>query len=132
MEMENLMLQRFKVIADYPNSKFEIGTILTPIRKETNYYKDVESGEMAFHPEKFPNIFQPLAWWMDRKVEELPEYIKNIGGNRFYKLLDASQNGRRFHDENEMELRTFQSWADNYLPCTPQDYHTFIENKKVK
>lgn len=29
--------------------------------------------------EKFPNLFQPLEWWQERKKEDMPAYVKQTG-----------------------------------------------------
>jgi hypothetical protein len=69
MTNEELMTPRFRVIADYPNSLFKIGEILTGNQrlfcdKNSERYSD------------FPNIFQPLEWWEERSLEDLPKYLR--------------------------------------------------------
>ncbi len=63
---EELMKPRFKVISDYPKTPFEIGEILQ--------YNNNEVGAIQYRND-YPAIFQPLQWWEERTVEEMPEYV---------------------------------------------------------
>lgn len=90
--IEHLLSPRFKVIADYPGSEFQLGITI-----EYGSYPEGEQGEKClfvtlpelplkevwpnpsvFHEfEKYPRIFFPLSWWEDRKMEEMPKYLKS-------------------------------------------------------
>jgi hypothetical protein len=66
MTNEELMLPRFNVIADYPNSSFDIGDILEQDEKhKTNYWVKLQLYTSRY-PDKYPNIFRKLEWWEER------------------------------------------------------------------
>lgn len=80
MTTEELLIPRFKVIADYPNSLFTIGDILkyNNVLGDFIYYD--EEGIVRITPKYYPAIFKLLNWWEERSIEELPEYVKNADG----------------------------------------------------
>jgi hypothetical protein len=58
-------MSRFVVIADYPDSPYQIGEIITD--------KDYPINKLSF-----PEIFEPIGWWQNLKQEDLkslPKYI---------------------------------------------------------
>src|SRR6188768_1239401 len=66
---EDLMKPRYKVIADYPGSPFDVNEIIIdngarPDDKSYPTYLD-----------RYPNIFKAMEWWEHRKIEDMPEYI---------------------------------------------------------
>lgn len=79
MNNEQLMLTRYKVIADFPNSDMDTGEIYT--RLPTGNWKcnrDSRGYGAATVPQFhcFPHLFKRLEWWEDRAPEEMPEYVK--------------------------------------------------------
>jgi len=81
MSIEDLLKPRYKVIADYPNSPYEIGDLLTNngsfLITITHFWD--EWGELQkqknFHEEsdvlKYPHLFKKLKWWEERTPEEI-------------------------------------------------------------
>jgi hypothetical protein len=83
---------------------------------------------------QFPANISILQWWEDRKPEEMPEYVKCIRGAKkglYFKIADASQNFREWHNDGEIELIHFQRFPEFYEPATPADYEA-QSNKKNK
>lgn len=68
-QIEKLLLPRFEVIADYPNSNWSIGEIIT------------DAGEFSTKHiyRKYPHLFRELKWWEKRGASELPEYFNYKG-----------------------------------------------------
>ncbi len=73
---------------------------------------------------KFPHLFQPLEWWEERHETEMPEYVKGKKGEKVFKLLDATQNGRRWHNNEEMELSHLLRHGSHYLPATKEEFES--------
>lgn len=76
MIKEELLKPRYKLIVDYPSNILEVGTIVNASTNEL----------IAFY-NKYPNIFQLLPWYAERKVEDiaLVEQIwKDIKGYEGY------------------------------------------------
>lgn len=75
------MTPRYLVIADYPNSHYEIGQII-----ELSLPKDAGGWDMvtlANNEEimpKYPHLFRLLHWWEYRDEKEMPEYVNSESG----------------------------------------------------
>lgn len=87
MTTEQLLIPRYKVIADYPRSKYNIGDILElPVKvlctncatgeKQLEYAQTHGDTESDF--DSYPAIFRRMNWAEERKPEELPEYVKHV------------------------------------------------------
>lgn len=78
MTREELLKPRYKVIADYPRSNFNIGDIWPDVAAEwtTKEQIDYTLEEMS----KYPSLFKKLEWWEEREPEDMPEYLKHYDG----------------------------------------------------
>ncbi len=79
MTIEELMKPRYKVVDSFPFNKFyKVGDILTDDGKTVVTNQD---GEVMFACEfnNYPNVFQSLEWWEERKIEDMPKYLKQTG-----------------------------------------------------
>lgn len=82
---EKLLKPRYKLIALYPQCQWELGEILI-VESDGELYSPiggyVQSKYIVKEKEalKYNSIFKLLDWWMDRKIEELPEYVKYPSG----------------------------------------------------
>jgi hypothetical protein len=83
MTTEELLAKRYKVTAPYPGCVFKVGDILTyrstTFEMKYEVYTDQNNRTTTFnHFDEFPHLFQPLPWWSDRAVEDMPEYLRII------------------------------------------------------
>ena len=76
MNVQDLMIPRVKVVSGYPDSPYKVGDIM------------VFDGDLTIHPNgmditsKYPHIFQPLPWYAERDIEDIPKYVRvNIKGH---------------------------------------------------
>lgn len=114
----DLLTPRFKVIADYIGNNVEVGTIFT--------------SDIGEYYEKFPANFKRLEWWEERKLEEMPEYVKQEG------LVDSK--GRPV-PKRILKIRTHftsdeNNWRSGNVKCFTSDdskthlysemYHDFL------
>ncbi len=104
MTTEQLLKPRYKVIADYPNSKFEVEQILM--------------GQYIAYADKYPAIFKPLEWWVEREPSELPEYLQR--GKGFYKVDKYAIKHDCVYINEEIEELIY------YAPATLSDYTAYI------
>lgn len=78
MTKEELMMPRFKVIADYPDSQLTVGAV---------YYADggiAEGQTVVSNPDNYPHLFKKLQWHEERKPEDMPMFLKRHTGNAVY------------------------------------------------
>ena len=82
MTSEELLKPRYKIIAAIPFKEEEdfwrVGEILD---RNWGWHGDDEDG-FKYHISDYPHLFKKLEWWEERKVEEMPEYVKLIIGNK--------------------------------------------------
>lgn len=134
MTIEQLMQPRWKVLADYPQSVYTVGEIL--------FYKDVTSSIGAFFRE-YPHLFKKLEWWEERKVEDMPMYLKHewvvdslnkpvasivVKVQSHFKCYNKVQ--ECYSPSNFTTTLGFRerSYFD-YLPSTEQEYLNYQSNK---
>lgn len=78
MSVEELLKPRYKVIAEWPESTFEIGQIIT----KSDLVEDWLQTDNFLHGfklsavEKYPHLFKKLEWWEERKLEDMPKYVR--------------------------------------------------------
>jgi len=78
-------------------------------------------------------LFKKLEWWEDRKVEDMPRYVKMIG---YVKPCTDNpekfelKKGQVFKPEkwglNSFEVRHWVFAASLTIPATEQEYKTFL------
>lgn len=79
MTAEELLRPRFKVIADYPESMFDIGKI--------EECAEAHHGCVTFYG-KYPAIFKRLDWWEERAEGDMPEYLKHKKFGYAHKVVE--------------------------------------------
>lgn len=127
LSKEELLVPRFKVIADFPYNPFNIGQILTPFFVEDSpnikkWYVQNDYDYSWINVEEYPAIFKPLEWWEDRSFEELPEYLKFSSGE-VYKVLKYTKDHFTIDPKQHA---TSNRWPINWLsvisPSTRDEY----------
>jgi hypothetical protein len=131
--VEELMLPRYKVMADYPDSEFQVGEVLLQCKDgvrlvslSRNMYVD------WFKVEKWPSIFNKLEWWEERKTKELPDYVRDDNG--VYKV-------KEWHTESAPKCSVFIIPAvhkgytedcsycplySDFMPATAEEYAAYL------
>lgn len=136
MTKEQLIIPRYEVVADYPNSRFAVGDILQQAPLEYCFKVGVLTtsdtvigiADVLAHP----HLFHPLKWWEKREIGDMPEYVRinavnhtNIN-NTFQKVevwtdeayLRASVNGGYWYS------------ADELLPSDLAEFEAYLNRKK--
>ena len=84
-----LLMPRYRVIADYPNNKFKVGDILyvhyhKPYHSNNTCTKDkIFDGYTGMwidlsEVEKHPHLFKSIDWFWGRKESDMPKYLKFV------------------------------------------------------
>lgn len=136
--MEDLMIRRYKVIADYPQSILPVGAVFymdkihvyitSPngaVSKQSNYYTQ--------SPEKYPTIFKPLEWWEERKLEDMPMYLKTSGMKEVFKVIewDMKTITGKTDERNGCCCSLYNYNPEHgYFPATEIEYNNYIKSKK--
>ncbi len=137
METKDLLKPRYKVIADYPENTLEVGQILI----ESDVFDDWLQTDNFLHGIKkscavlYPHLFQPLPWYADRKVEEMPEYVKFIQDEPYYQLdkgvvISWQELDEYIKSRSELELLSHPIILMGYAePATKEEYEHYLKNQ---
>ena len=129
-KVNELMKPRWKAISPtnehYPNSPFTVGDIYSESAIQFS------TGDNAIG---YPHLFQPLPWYAERTVEEMPGFVKSDDEDQFvlkvekYLLHKESKNIWAFEYlwENESDIKRMS--LNGWIPCTSHDYETYLKSK---
>lgn len=117
-KIERLMMPRIIVTAPMPGLDYSIGDVILP--------HPVHGFDIFPYPDKYPHLFKRLEWWADRKIEDMPKYLKHKLKDQdftFHKIIKWDLE-RLFAFENENRGCDLLLWSAkyNYLPATESDY----------
>lgn len=118
MTVKKLLQPRWEVIADYPDSAFEMGGIED--RDWTRYVNgEDESDGIIWQISQYPHLFKPLEWWEKRKIEELPDYVMYSG--KVYKVTEKYEASVKCEKHPSDGIGLDVSWSV-CIPSTEEDY----------
>lgn len=121
MSVEELLSPRYEIIADYPLSRFIIGTILISEKDRFgNWYVPSNAGDsLHFDIDEYPHLFKPLRWWENRDIKDMPKYIRHKNGTCF--LVKQWTNSPHFG--GIWYLKENKSiWSNAVEPITKEQY----------
>lgn len=131
MTKEQLLVPRWKCIANYPGNTFYIGEIfeipldckLQQIVLEGNDYSSVD---LDIDPNFYPAIFEKLEWWEDRQLENMPEYVKYIGTTTYFWIKPnqiVKSNWKKVKSKFKMcEISCHDFIPNVWEPSTEEEY----------
>lgn len=92
---EALMIPRYKVIADYPGTAFEVGEIVRGDKKNVcvNVLSEVDSYIPVKLLDDYPAIFRRMNWAEERKAGEIPDYVADKTTGIIYEVTDYAISG---------------------------------------
>lgn len=127
--IEGLLKPRIKCIAADTSGDWEVGTIIEfsniyPYSGFTYIHKDKALAPEYFY--QFPHLFKRLEWWHERKIDELPKYLKSVLLPHHYVIVDRPYMS---FFEGGKDGEYFEAPYHEYIPCTEEEYLTFIQSK---
>lgn len=131
MSTEDLLLPRYKLLADYPLNIIEIGAVFDKCTEFQCVFFD-----------KYPHLFRKIFWWEERKIEDMPAFVKRI---KFRELIswhnieieevikveqwvNENEIGKCFFTDMGGEIRQLNFDTDCFLPATLTEYNEYISN----
>lgn len=125
MSNEDLLKPRYKVIADYPGNNNNVGDIITI---ETAKTKEAEQLVCGWY-DKYKANFKRLEWWEDRKIEEMPEFVK--AGIELFKIIEwkSCSGDAIYFDEVGQNQCCIMFYMKGTLPATATEYEQYIKQK---
>lgn len=129
MTPEQLLQPRYEVIADYPNSTFYIGQIITFEPKDpTDGWELADIADNKRICPAYPNIFKRLSWHEHCKPEDMPEYVKLSDGEVF-KVINYNSDKITCIVES-WDGKKYNYTIRSFKPCTLQDYTDHLTKTK--
>lgn len=131
LSTEQLMKPRYKVIADWPGSRFRIGQILK--QDFTTAFRN-DNGIGNYNVDKYPNLFKELHWWEERDEKDMPEYIKFVDDYMDFKSGAVYKCEKWSEHDDMIEFRTGVGKYDLHgvppsfnqlLPATLSEYTAY-------
>jgi hypothetical protein len=127
--MTNLMTPRYLVIADYPNSHYEIGQIIElSVPKDAGGWDMVTLANNEEIMPKYPHLFRLLHWWEFRDEKEMRGYFKSgWRGELYYIKVDkwVKDGSLYYYKTDGMTFSCAYS-----TPITEPEYSNYINSKK--
>lgn len=143
MNTEELLMPRWKVIADWPGSKYwGIGDVLLFEKCEHGYYyekwcptKSIWYEDYKPMPKQsfknYPHLFRKLEWWEDRNTEDMPEYLKYFDEDGKLEFVLKVEKYKSHKDsglfwcfeyfwENEPDVKRMS--LTGWIPATKEEY----------
>lgn len=125
---KDLMIPRYKVIADWPGSlSIEVGQIITGNVGEV--------GAEMFRLDAFPHLFRKLNWYEERDIEYMPKYVKLSfdGKTHFVHKVERwtreNSDGQPLYEYfNKVNYLTI-GCVSELLPATEEEYNDYINSK---
>ena len=127
---EQLLQKRFKFILPFPGAHWRIGGIFELVGDDLYAVSGLPIKMLGCILEEYPHIFQPLPWWSDRNVDDMPKYVKWLCGPHVKEIQIA-----KFDFETDtLYLNNCQStlnmWIDSLEPCDETEYNAYINQKQ--
>jgi len=122
--MTDLMNVRFKLIAGYPGCEIPVGSI---IDMRSDYLQSVGIHTLN----NYPHLFQKLEWWMERKPEEMPQYISI--GKSVYPVVEWGPMGdltSLIISHYGVDERIILDYMDDPKPGTREQFDQYLKTVK--
>jgi hypothetical protein len=139
MNTETLLIPRYKIIANYFHSPYEIGDYLenvTNFRFVVTKHCNIQSLASIETLDKMTHLFKKLKWWEERKSEEMPVYLKMK-----YYIRPCTNNLNNF-ELKKGQIFIPEKWGLGYFevsnfkfdikyaePATEEEYNNYIRTK---
>jgi hypothetical protein len=118
MTTEELLKPRYKVIADFPASTISVGDIIQTNESTVAYVVEINDHSDKYAMKDYPHLFKKLAWWEERKVEDMPEYVKHGANGLVRKLERYCERSETLYFAGGRTRRIKKEW----LPSTISEY----------
>lgn len=133
MNTAELLKPRYKVIADYPFSDFNVGDILNE-RCEGVWTNDIENGENISAPETYPHLFRKLEWHEEREKKDMPEYLRSSETYPKPHFIKVRKNYATFFEGEYLSLKEYKPYWEAqyqfYFPATETEYQQYLLTQK--
>jgi len=141
--VEELLKDRWEVIADYPQNIMPVGSVFWMDKFYTHITApsgatSVQSNYYAQSRDKYPKIYRKLFWWEHRKESEMPEFLKHTiqGKTTYHKIVRWDMSDLNFitgYQEDNGGCNIGMWHPDHtYQPATKKEYEDHLQyiNKK--
>lgn len=147
MSNEELLRDRYKVIAPYPHSPYKVGDLVEISSNGTSFHCTTTKGYDSFREdivdsenyfsisqiENYQHLFKRLKWGEDRDEKDMPEYLRNIKDGDIVRVKKHFTNNFGivnncfiiFNPKDEFYSEVYRE----YEPSTKEEYEQQLKNK---
>jgi hypothetical protein len=128
---------RYKVIAPYPGSIFKVGQIIQKhIYASGNWYIP----NLLQDPDGFPSIFQPLPWYAERAIKDMPEFVKyseyylnhyHLDGEFKDKVFKVDKWEKGHYGVRATGESIIHGYEIHFVPATREEYEQWKQSKET-
>lgn len=123
MTVEELMKPRYRVINIWPcmSKNIKVGDVLTFDNSLDCFW----CGNTAYPQIKlneYPHLFEELEWWEERKLEDMPKYLKFIRSGLVEKVKKYDMHNKGVIFKSNI---MYQCYPGNFIPSTEEEYKKF-------
>lgn len=140
MTPEELLKERYKVIAPDTSGRWPVGEVYTfnrEVAQTYDYWINSKGEGVTFNFfSAFPHLFKPLAWYEEREVGEMPQYVRNEDGE-IIKILSWEKKDNHgltpymigyIIDERPKYSATFSpNMEPRCLPAKEEEYLSYLK-----
>lgn len=131
MSIEDLLLPRYKVIADYPGSDYHVGEILD---RDWGWVGNDDIG-FKHRISGYPHLFRKLQWYEERKIEDMPQYVKLVFDSKIQfvhkveKWIGANEHGEPLYEYFNRVGYLGPFNILHQVPATLTEYNEYISKQ---
>lgn len=137
MTKQELMIQRWKCISNFPGNTYYVGEVFTlPLncdKQQMVLSNGVDEIDIDIDPLDYPSIFERLEWWEEREEKDLPEYVRYKGCS--FLRLGYPSVGEVIKVDNYQDdclnSGDMCDWITLYEPATQQEYLNQNERNRM-
>lgn len=121
LEKKDLLKDRIKVTTPFlgmQSEGYEVNMIFTP----SSIYE-------AKYPKLYPANFKRLSWWEERKIEDMPEYVKN--DKKVFKVSEWTRYETQYSGKvilSEVSWVYIGTVTYKLQPANESDYQQYINS----
>lgn len=133
---EELLLPRYKCIAPIPFQPFpmyNVGDIYTDNGK-TAILNQNGDAVCVVEWDKYPHLFQPLPWYAERELSDMPEYVRyseyylnhyHLDGEYKDKIFKVDKWAKGHYGIKATGKGIIHGYEINFLPATLAEYEAY-------
>lgn len=141
---EELLKPRYELIADFPGNTRPVGFVFVMDSEDSEGRYTTTGYLLESFFTQYPHLFKPLEWWEERKIEDMPGYLRVVITD-FIKFTKGQIIRVEKHKSNSFNQIVPSLFISNdkqgppphpdcfcykdFLPATEAEYNAYLNTK---